>query len=96
MREKKWTKGPWRRDPISPRQISAPNGRSIGRAHLSVGGDAEPFANACLMEAAPELVDALEALLSEVETSILYDDTVVYTKTMRARAALAKAYGEGE
>jgi len=56
------TPGPW--EAIATREVLAPNGRTICRAHLDTSHrtDAESHANARLIAAAPCLLEALEQI----------------------------------
>ena len=99
--EQKWTPGPWLRDTASGLScdVRASSGRKVAlcwglsttRAAMEnrPGYRAECNANAHLIAAAPELYDALEALLDSP-----YADPHGEKERMAARAALAKARGE--
>ena len=93
----KHTPGPWTAvsDPLhfySLTTIIAGNVlRGIPQVRIDVGGKAdiaELEANARLIAAAPQLLEALEALVTQV------NDSHVYNELADARAVIAKARGE--
>lgn len=95
MSEPKFTKGPW---VTKDREITGPVGVAVARAgicaivsgrHGSYSiGESEALANARLMGAAPELFEALEALLLDMQHRVRDEESMA-----KARAALAKALG---
>lgn len=98
----KWTPGPWVVGKGAGYFIKRPNARM---AHLvgmtpgfsgvgaESGNDEEARANAHLMSASPQLFDALKDLVEETADMLTWgcEPDVI----RRARAALAKAKGEG-
>jgi hypothetical protein len=95
-----YTPGPWRvfttTDGSKLIGIGELNGGGITDCGFGVwrGGDAEAIANARLIAAAPDLIEALQDILeySGGAASALDDEYVMD----RARAALSKALGEGQ
>ena len=107
MRETKHTPGPWRISGESAttvqadyRAINSEGGVLIARAlgYPNSGyfpSDDEAAANARLIAAAPELLEALEALRDNVGTCICYDESArEFNAWEMAKAAIAKAKGE--
>jgi hypothetical protein len=98
----KHTPGPWRifttMDGTKLIGIGDSNGEGIIDAGFGVWreGDPEAIANARLIAAAPDLVDALEELLDACnELNDAYNSRMIDPHAMSsARAALAKAKGE--
>lgn len=94
MGEIKHTKGPFLYDDNGV--IRGPDGRMVGRAYLGAeladGGKEKRLANASLFAAAPEMKEALEALISVMETTEC--DRLFRADYAKAKAALAKANGE--
>ena len=101
QREKLWTPGKWYMETYEGECYARPGIESDGITIVLWGaeGDDEGVhgassqqanANAKLMSAAPDLVEALESMLSECE------DDEFAPHVMDAKAALAKAYGEAQ
>ena len=99
QREKLWTPGNWYvltcEDPFYARPGIDSDEMSIvvwgaddDREGVHGAYERQAYANAQLMSAAPDLVEALESMLSECE------DDEFAPHVMDAKAALAKAYGE--
>jgi hypothetical protein len=104
MTQTKHTSGPWERD-----DLLLPNGRPViartaGNIPISattddwLGQPGEDEANACLIAAAPELLEALEDLIETIDAYDLSDEIDSGQEddgaTLKARAAIAKALGE--
>ena len=89
--ETKHTPGPWEAVGLTVCQVP-PGGREIiFGAHNTRSGDKdERQANARLIAAAPELLEALRGL---VETSETRDRLAIEDALIHARAAIAKAEG---
>jgi hypothetical protein len=85
----KHTKGPWKTHLVDDTLVVDGNGLIIAHMGGLYLGDASPMeANAKLIAAAPDLLEALEALYAATEQHVTYDvKTVVYN-------AIAKAKGE--
>jgi len=108
MNETKFTPGPWKaiRDPLHYGSLSTVYAGSteekagIGAQMLvQVGGWSNPTeqeANAHLIAAAPELYEALEEIIQDVQQTSTGDitGTGCWEALDKARAALAKARGE--
>lgn len=105
MKEKKWTKGPWKAcmSPAAKADEWEIGGDGWGLATvaplLRAGGWSEGEANAALMSAAPDLVEALEDLigLAEIAMGEANNDGGEYDiegELEDARAAIGKAYGD--
>ena len=104
MSETKHTPGPWVADDnegfsmwkIYSRMSPSGSGVQGSRVADVIGDSAEADANAALIAAAPELLEALRLLLAECEHQAwignMPDDRVEFGI---ARAAIAKAKGEG-
>ena len=101
MREKKWTPGPWvytGRNAPARHIRSASSNSNIGTVYICK----QARANGNLIAAAPELVEALEknaeslSDMLEAFGNMMREDEFTFHKgrVERARAALAKAYGE--
>jgi len=105
-----YTPGPWQVDPNNPGDVNGPDGKDVavslfsGMTRLEITGNEptlsaitreEAEANARLIAAAPELLEALEELMSDV-LDIRGVDVEEYKPEgfKRARAAIAKATGE--
>ena len=94
MTDTKHTPGPWT---ISD-EIGEMNGRIIYDEEYGIGeawdlnGNPENAANAHLIAAAPDLFEALESLLSELD----FTETYPFPSEAKARAAIAKAKGQTE
>ena len=102
------TPGPWvvdGPDMFGDFNIVLANRESDSRAIAAVVSNlrdpAEVAANACLNAAAPELLEALDWALAEIEGRTRYDTTCPYNADEQrdncltlARAAIAKARGE--
>lgn len=83
----KHTPGPWSRDKND--SLCSPDGRQVYVWNSGLGNSYrsdETDANARLIAAAPELLEALEAMLPGAEA--------MGWETSKARAAIAKARGE--
>ena len=101
MSEKKYTPGPWRYEPDEdipghkgpPRVVITDE--VIGK-HKRIFVDVAPMdANARLISAAPDLLEALEAVMDSHKTSNMSNGAIREAEEM-ARAAIAKAYGKEE
>lgn len=95
----KYTPGPWRYVGFGGTHVLARNGRCIADAPQPNGMDPEEgFANARLIASAPELLEALEALLESAISANaslnwatgLNDEPASFNQ---ARAAISKARG---
>lgn len=95
MEEMKHTPGPWRigtAPPNGEQTIGTIRGMMVAVATTGVGMEEETLANARLIAAAPELLEALCEMLAIVELmSPLYDKE--QQQAQAARAAIAKAIG---
>lgn len=98
------TPGPWadEHDPLGysgERRVWSSNGRNIALIR-PVGDPEETLANAHLIAAAPDLLEALDAIIGVQELSHnAAGFTMVYcsrSNFARARAAIAKARGEAQ
>lgn len=94
----KHTKGPWKAvympEEGGDHVIIAASGISVA---LSIGGTASEIPNARLIAAAPELLEALEDLItvtSILEPTCLGDEGAKDNAIYLARSAIAKATGE--
>lgn len=115
MSKQAWTPGPWRRAKKYPRQICDRRGFKIAKCLMKTKGanfeisEEEALANAHLIEAAPDLYEALVPALSEIQETLDYliehapksgswDGDIRKLKRLikTASAALAKARGEGQ
>jgi hypothetical protein len=95
----KHTPGPWRVDPDHFRDVQttdgaieiclAEGGEPYGKNLFSVPPIEEAHANARLIAAAPDLLEALKAILEDMDSE--HGTDYDYAK---ARAAIAKATGE--
>ena len=88
------TKGPWRAELTADErhgEIWAENGQKITVLDCRYGEIGEPEANARLIAAAPELLEALDALLWAAAEKTLKQKEEVWEQ---ARRAIAKANGE--
>jgi len=97
MTKTPWTPGPWRTEPFARTRVSTFSG--VGVAACGGARDSrrdreeewrEQVANARLIATAPELADLLQEALNDINAANTAD------WADRARAALAKARGEGE
>ena len=95
--ETNWTPGPWRVINNGPHW----NNQRITNWEIAYSQDGELVAehvyaeaDAYLMAAAPELFDALDGLLSELDSTPEIDLSSWGVSTAKARAALTKARGE--
>jgi hypothetical protein len=88
-RQKNWTPGPWMTNPLSDGStaIWANEKGRIAVSCLTWAGNYEGQANARLIAAAPELVEALEELLSN-------DPDRMFKACRAGEALLAKVYGD--
>ena len=100
MKEAKHTPGPWftHRDGFSSVYVEARVGGGMLQEVACCGptneGSDQQEANARLIAAAPELLDALRGLLALEEENLRgYDDIDVCAEVQFARAAIAKATG---
>jgi hypothetical protein len=89
------TPGPWlyTQEGVDAFGIVKPDGYSIvhlAALHNSTSASELP-ANARLIAAAPDLLDALRGLIRDIGVSAVYQDHPAYNA---ARAAIAKATGE--
>jgi hypothetical protein len=96
MSETKWTPGPWQAHSLMVSEADKPIGRGHDICHCGLGmrpnrevGQSD--ANAQLIAAAPELFEALVAIVRSVD---LNQAVVNGFLQIDARAALAKARGE--
>lgn len=85
----KHTPGPWRVDPSMSLCIDSPSG-NVGLMNLA-RPKAESEANARIVAAAPDLLEALIELATEERRDD--DDPVLEAARAKARAAIAKAEG---
>jgi hypothetical protein len=100
--EKPWTPGPWpvdqsgdgKRYIIGKGLVEGPNGYEVAEVYADDAPYAETRANARLIAAAPDLYEALEAILQTVDAQ--YASGIRWDPAQRdaARKALAKANGE--
>ena len=99
MSEGKYTPGPWTVNEY--REVLDAQGRTICRVYLD--GDRKPVAtakaNARLMAAAPELLEALEATTAWIVELAASGDAGIWDgedmdEVIAARAAIAKARGQ--
>ena len=90
----KHTPGPWRVDPTDDTRIlQGPNGLHVAYAANRGMGHAAP-ANARLIAAAPELLDALRGLYDYARCWPAEDGSRFHRLLVQADAALRKAEGE--
>ncbi len=97
MRKEKFTKGPWRVGPVDDTLVMDANREEIAQALGDHEGEdwESVYANAALIAAAPDLYEALENVMHEIQ--FLGDEEHYFGTTERfdaARVALAKARGE--
>ena len=91
------TPGPWTQADRVIVTTHETHGYATWLANCAVGGlsEAEQLANAQLMRAAPELLEALQAMLEQFNYStvagLFHDESMAI---MKAREAIAKATGE--
>lgn len=95
MSETKFTPGPWA---LRDRDVMVDRGHwqiveNVQAGSPALGGSAE--ANGLLIAAAPELYEALDALLGATEVLPGYEHEIFTAELDAARAALAKARGDG-
>jgi len=92
------TPGPWYRDPYAENDIvsgTPEDGASICTMwEDGYKDEAQPRANANLITAAPDLLEALEDLVTLVDFIADEYDLSRMSETKAARAAIAKAKGE--
>lgn len=92
----KHTPGPWEEHPIDSTAIQVRAGGAVvaevATASYYTRLSAEQVANARLIAAAPELLEALEGLLSALDRQMTDPDRLFRSKTA-ARAVAAKAKG---
>lgn len=95
-REKRHTQGPWQAGPTEDAHVVA----EVGNYSVYPPGDTfgEPDADAHLCAAAPELLEALEAMLDDgTFVGGFHAEWVpIDAAIAKADAAIAKAYGEGD
>lgn len=92
----KHTPGPWIVDPCQPYVVipAAVETEKGGYIAEAAGDDcAQQQANARLMAAVPELLEALEELLHAPDPDEVEDFTPLYRAITKAHAAIAKAKG---
>ena len=104
MSETKHTPGPWEVSWDKYGKESEIHGKSelndgpiciIPHDDVTESGAEEQLANALLIAAAPEMLEALEALRDNVGTCICYDESArEFNAWEMAKAAIAKAKGE--
>ena len=95
MSETKHTPGPWKTSYTNLSVVIAENGAVVARAS-KLNGLVNLQANARLIAAAPELLEALESIASMYDYEASCGDLAsrLYEATCLARAAIAKATGE--
>ena len=81
MAQTSYTSGPWVLGGCSGRMITTPDGY-VGNGFIA---DVDTLANARLIAAAPELLEALQDLQARA---------CIYVNTSKAEAAISKATGE--
>ena len=89
----KHTPGPWEIDseqPSTVKKFTHGNRLSIATVHGGYGEKTRRTANARLIAAAPEMLEALEDALNLIDTITPFEGDTV----RKARAAIAKARGE--
>lgn len=94
MSERKHTPGPWRlsgHSEDSPEKLSVEDGYGYFIAEVDFG--LAQKANARLIAAAPELLEALESILASSDAG---NAAILDRLTSKARAAIAKATGESK
>lgn len=95
MNESKHTPGPWfhydDRSSTERHEIVA-MGKTVARVYCTNGCEAEDKANARLIAAAPDLLEACEAMLEEMQ--VWETEQGEHPAATLARAAIAKAKGE--
>ena len=97
--ETRWTPGPWHRDDFGRlvnaggKRVAIPIGGTVPRA-LEADIETEALANGKLLEAAPELFDALAEILDVINANDGDDPDGLVALMESGRAALAKALGE--
>lgn len=107
MREKRWTPGPWRVGRLGHAHVEAEKRSTVANCggwsdnREDDNGASEKIANAHLVSAAPELVEALEAAMKYIEESpcdpdITADQAAAWKrlKDTRPEDVLTKAYGD--
>ena len=85
----KWTKGPWC---VNGETVESTSG--VCRARIAIiddGAGTNPTANAHLIAAAPDMYEALRAIITDLPSNRDWLDPVV---ERAAKAALKKARGE--
>ena len=99
-REKRYTKGPWAAKGQEVKGVAGVCVAFCGEAATFGEGGSYRISkwgaeyNAALVAAAPELLEALEALQERINTNTMSGDTSkAYGEAQRA---IAKAYGEGD
>lgn len=96
MKEMKHTPGPWRigtAPPNGEQAIGTIRGMMVAVATTGVGMENETLANARLIAAAPDLLDALHAVLSDYMAVHGVGDLEVQPALFQAHAAIDKATG---
>jgi len=93
----KWTPGPWEWCKDSPTDVivSKPCECSLATIDVGCGNHAERQSNARLIAAAPELAEALEAMIERFGHDIFTMPPEDRDLLTRAVSVLAKAKGEG-
>ena len=97
MKEMKRTPGPWRigtAPPNGEQAIGTIRGMMVAVATTGVGMEKETLANASLIAAAPELLDALQEVLPMLEQLLMIrGEPEPGSIGHKARAAISKAIG---
>lgn len=97
MEEMKHTPGPWRigtAPPNGEQAIGTIRGMMVAVATTGVGMEEETLANASLIAAAPELLEALQDVTTMLEHMLMISgDPEPGSIGHKARAAIAKAIG---
>ena len=104
MKKTIYSPGPWQRDDRLPANGRPVIARTAGRIPISattddwLGSPEEDEANAWLIAAAPELLETLKDMVGAFEeyAEDWEPDSVGVDILLKARAAIAKATGQGE
>lgn len=91
MTQAKHTPGPWCQDIHIRTLIAGGDGHNVADIEAKYHSVGENLANASLIAAAPELLEALELLVREFAT---HGDKAAQSAIKQARAAIAKAKGK--